>query len=104
MSLHDLLDTPPNGTPPPRFTPRSPVSVKELIGILALLAGFGAIYDRLNKYAEKTTVEHLVDSVWAAKLESQHNFDVQRALLDQLIAAQAAQQKADAEKKPQQRR
>jgi hypothetical protein len=49
-------------------------------------------------------VEHLSETMWAQRLETQHNFDAIRAQLDQLIAAQAAQQKADAEKKTQARK
>jgi hypothetical protein len=104
MSIHDLLDTPPTGTPAPRLTSRAPVSVKELIGIATLAALAWGAYDHLNKFAEKTAVEHLSDTMWAQRLETQHNFDAIRAQLDQLIAAQAAQQKADAEKKTQARK
>jgi hypothetical protein len=95
MSIHDLLDTPPTGTPAPRLTPRAPVSVKELIGIATLAALAWGAYDHLNKFAEKTAVEHLSDTMWQQRIETQHNFDTIRSQLDQLVKAQ---ERSDLEK------
>jgi hypothetical protein len=95
MSIHDLLDTPPTGTPVPRLTSRAPVSVKELIGIATLAALAWGAYDHLNKFAEKTAVEHLSDTMWQQRIETQHNFDTIRSQLDQLVKAQ---ERSDLEK------
>jgi hypothetical protein len=95
MSIHDLLDTPPTGTPAPRLTSRAPVSVKELIGIATLAALAWGAYDHLNKFAEKTAVEHLSDTMWQQRIETQHNFDTIRSQLDQLVKAQ---ERSDLEK------
>jgi hypothetical protein len=95
MGIGDLLDTPPTGTPVPRLTQRAPVSVKELIGIATLAALAWGAYDHLNKFAEKTAVEHLSDTMWQQRIETQHNFDTIRSQLDQLVKAQ---ERSDLEK------
>jgi hypothetical protein len=95
MGIGDLLDTPPTGTPAPRLTARAPVSVKELIGIATLAALAWGAYDHLNKFAEKTAVEHLSDTMWQQRIETQHNFDTIRSQLDQLVKAQ---ERSDLEK------
>jgi hypothetical protein len=98
MSIQDLLDTPPGGTPAPRLTPRSPLSVKELTAILILGGILWTAYDRLNKFAEKTSVEAIASAQMQMRLDMQHNFDVLVPKVDRLIEAQQ-QQKADLEKR-----
>lgn len=88
MSINDLLDTPPGGTPVPRLTPRSPITIKELIVVLGVLAAVGAIFDRLNKYAEKTDLQHVIDMQIQMRLDTQHNFDTLGAKVDNVIKAQ----------------
>ncbi len=107
MGISDLLDTPPGGTPQPpipRFTPRSPLSIKELTAILILAALVWGAYDRLNHFAEKTAVEKVVETQWLQRLETQHNFDALGAKVDKVIEAQEAQRKTEAEKKTQLRK
>ena len=100
MGLHDFFDTPPTGSQPaPRLTPRSPLSIKELTAILVLGALVWGAYDRLNKFAEKSAVDHLSDTMWQQRMETQHNFDVLHGQLDKLIEAQEAQRKLDYEKR-----
>lgn len=104
MSISDLLDTPPSGSQPaPRLTPRSPLSIKEVLGLLALIAGVGAFYREMSKYAEKTTVDKLVDMQVQFRVDQiqlradmNHGFDVLTPKVDQLVKAQ---DKADLEKK-----
>jgi hypothetical protein len=94
VGINDLFDTPPNGSlPAPRFMPRSPLSVKELTAILILAGLAWGAYDRLNKFAEKTAVEHVVETQWLQRLETQHNFDALSAKVDQLIKVQAESEK-----------
>lgn len=95
MGIHDLLDTPPTGTPVPRLTPRAPLSIKELTAILVFGALIWGAYEKLNKFAEKTSVEHLTETMWQQRIEWQHNFDTIRAQLDQLVKAQ---ERSDLEK------
>jgi hypothetical protein len=83
MGIDDLLgDRTP--APPPRLTPRSPISVKELTAILVLGGLVWAAYDRLNHFADKTAVEAIATAQWQARLDAQHNFDVMRADLKAL--------------------
>jgi hypothetical protein len=98
MSIQDLLDTPPGGTPAPRLTPRFPVSVKDLIVILGFMAAVGAIFDRLNKYAEKTDMQKVVDMQIQMRLDTQHNFDTLGAKVDDIARAQKAAEEKKARK------
>lgn len=96
---HLFGDTPPGGSPPPRLTPRSPLSIKELTAILVLGALVWGAYDRLNKFAEKTAVEQIATSQWQMRLDTQHNFDTLNNKVDDLIKSQAQQQPATPEKR-----
>jgi hypothetical protein len=104
MGIEHLFgDTPPDGTPPPRLTPRSPISIKELIVVLGFIAAVGAIYDRMNKYAEKTDLERIKDAQTELRISTQHNFDQLGAKVDALIKASDAQQTGEGNA-PQQRK
>ncbi len=87
---HLFGDTPPTGAPVPRLTPRSPVSIKELTGILVLGGIIYGAYSQMSKFAEKTAVEQVVQTQWQQRLETQHNFDLLNGKVDKLIEAQAA--------------
>lgn len=82
--------TPPGGSEVPKLTPRAPISIKELIVILGFIAAVGAIYDRMNKYAEKTDLEKVKDAQVEMRIATQHNFDTLGAKVDKLIEAQEA--------------
>ena len=97
MSINDLLGENTPLPPSHRLTPRSPISIKELTVVVAFIAGGWALYDRLNRFAEKTSVEHLVEVQWQQRLETQHNFDSLNAKVDQLIKSQ---QTTDQKHKP----
>lgn len=96
MGISDLLDTPPGGSPAPRLTPRSPLSIKELTALLIFGALVWGAYDKLNSSASKTSVEKIVETQWQQRLETQHNFDTMGASLNE-IKGQLL--KADADKK-----
>ncbi len=94
---HLFGDTPPTGSPPvPRLTPRSPVSIKELTGILVFFGLAYGAYTQMSKFAEKTAVEQVVQTQWQQRLETQHNFDLLNGKVDKLIETQAAQAAAAA--------
>lgn len=93
---HLFNDTPPTGSPVPRLTPRSPVSIKELTGILVFFGLAYAAYSQMSKFAEKTAVEQVVQTQWQQRLETQHNFDLLNGKVDKLIETQAAQAAAAA--------
>jgi len=89
---HLFGDTPPGGSPPvPRLTPRSPVSIKELTGILIFFGLAYGAYTQMSKFAEKTAVDQLVVTQWQQRLENQHNFDLINGKVDKLIEAQKAE-------------
>lgn len=88
---HLFGDTPPGGAPVPRLTPRSPVSIKELTGILVFFGLAYAVYSQMSKFAEKSAVDQVVQTQWQQRLETQHNFDLLNGKVDKLIEAQAAE-------------
>lgn len=91
---HLFGDTPPNGQPVPRLTPRSPVSIKELTGILIFGGLVWGAYTQMSKFAEKTSVDKIIESQWQQRLETQHRFDVLENKLDALSKAQTTQGEA----------
>lgn len=97
MSINDLLDTPPNGSPIPRLTPRAPLSVKELTAILVLGGLVFAAYDRLSQFASKTSVEQISTQQWQMRLDMNHRFDVLDARLNEL--SKPPPEKADGRKR-----
>lgn len=82
MSIDHLFTDPTPG--PPRLTPRSPLSIKELTAILVLGALVWGAYDRLNHFADKSAVEAIAGAQWQARLDAQHNFDTMRAEIQKL--------------------
>jgi vacuolar-type H+-ATPase subunit F/Vma7 len=90
MGIDHLLGDQTPGPPVPRLTPRAPLSVKELTGLLIFLGLVGAAYDKMSTFAKTTAVEKVVDEQFRQQLANQHNFDVLTAKVDQIIKTQAA--------------